>query len=440
MNVLIDVDGGGYTTACDSLYDGNHAIYNALNTLSNTVMGGDNMAGGDQCGAKWAEGYDKAAPQLLDAANQLADGFAKAANLTNTSLSNHDAADGGSTIDENPYISAPPEDSNPDHYTESVYFTIPSATGGGTDEPSWWHWLVSHLEGWLWPSADTGEMRSVGAAWRTCGQSIQAAGSYATSAAASLGVEQSPEIALATKSLNALNDHCNEIGSAMIDLGNACDDYAQLVDDMHEQAHDELVSFLEWTAGIEIAGGILSLFTFGGAEAPTQAVEGAEVANAASKILNLIKSLWTAVKGIETVSLILERIKTPVQALARLLKGAEEEVAVERAAALADEERILGHKPPEVLKVGDVKLPAVPKDALGHPTNNGLGMTYDIPKGTPELDPRVTQVRIMRPITEGKYTYPDGYAVYMNKAGQTVDPLTGRVLPKSSPFSHIPLK
>ena len=81
----------------------------------------------------------------------------------------------------------------------------------------------------------------------------------------------------------------------------------------------------------------------------------------------------------------------------------------------------------------------LPEGASGVHSDNGKGYTYDIPAGTPGLDPRVTQVRIMDPVTSGKYQYPKGYVVYMNKAGQSVDPLTGRTIAKSSPYNHLPL-
>jgi hypothetical protein len=81
----------------------------------------------------------------------------------------------------------------------------------------------------------------------------------------------------------------------------------------------------------------------------------------------------------------------------------------------------------------------LPKGATGVPVDTGKGFTYDIPAGTAGLDPRVTQVRIMDPVTTGKYQYPNGYVVYMNKAGQSVNPLTGQTIAKSSPYNHLPL-
>lgn len=97
-------------------------------------------------------------------------------------------------------------------------------------------------------------------------------------------------------------------------------------------------------------------------------------------------------------------------------------------------------KAPDILKVGELKLPGVPKGATGKFVKTGKGLEYEIPSGTPEIDPRVTHVRVMDPVTSGKYQYPNGYAVYMNKAGQTVDPVTGRVIGPSHPFAHLPLK
>jgi hypothetical protein len=43
-------------------------------------------------------------------------------------------------------------------------------------------------------------------------------------------------------------------------------------------------------------------------------------------------------------------------------------------------------------------------------------------------------------VTTGKYQYPNGYAVYMNGSGQTINPLTGQTIGNSHPFAHIPLQ
>lgn len=94
--------------------------------------------------------------------------------------------------------------------------------------------------------------------------------------------------------------------------------------------------------------------------------------------------------------------------------------------------------------IGSVTGPAgevlpLPKGAAGTPVATGKGWAYDIPAGTKGLDPRVVQVRVMDPVTTGKYQYPNGYVVYMNKAGQSVNPLTGQTVSKADPYNHIPI-
>lgn len=101
------------------------------------------------------------------------------------------------------------------------------------------------------------------------------------------------------------------------------------------------------------------------------------------------------------------RLAAPRHAVAptvcRLLPGSA--VAAEGAARM-----------PGVIRAGELKLPGVPSGASGVPVQTGKGLEYAIPRGTPEIDPRVTGIRIMDPVTTGKYQYPNGYAVYMNEA------------------------
>ena len=86
-----------------------------------------------------------------------------------------------------------------------------------------------------------------------------------------------------------------------------------------------------------------------------------------------------------------------------------------------------------------IELPGVPDGATGVPTDTGKGLTYEIPEGTPGLNSRVTSIRVMEPVTTGPYQYENGYVSYMNKLGQTVNPLTGQTVAPNDPFAHIPL-
>ncbi|HMC07952.1 MAG TPA: hypothetical protein VKL22_01330, partial [Actinomycetota bacterium] len=82
----------------------------------------------------------------------------------------------------------------------------------------------------------------------------------------------------------------------------------------------------------------------------------------------------------------------------------------------------------------------VPEGAVGPTfTANNAGFQYTGGSGGHGLDPRTTSVRIMDPVTGGKYAYPNGYVSYSNASGQAVNPYTGQTVPKSSSWWHMPL-
>ncbi len=70
--------------------------------------------------------------------------------------------------------------------------------------------------------------------------------------------------------------------------------------------------------------------------------------------------------------------------------------------------------------------------------HRGRGALYDALAAG--IDPRVVQVRVMDPVTTGKYQYHNGYVVYMNRAGQSVNPITGQTVSKADPYNHIPIQ
>lgn len=85
-------------------------------------------------------------------------------------------------------------------------------------------------------------------------------------------------------------------------------------------------------------------------------------------------------------------------------------------------------------------LPGVSLGAEGIPTQSMKGMQYSIDPSGSVLNSRVTGIRVMMPSTTGagKYSYPNGYVVYVNAADATVNPLTGQQIHDlGDPFAHI---
>ena len=69
--------------------------------------------------------------------------------------------------------------------------------------------------------------------------------------------------------------------------------------------------------------------------------------------------------------------------------------------------------------------------------DNGLEFQFRGGSGGDPLDSRVAGVRVMDPVMEGKFLYPNGYVSYFNELGQTVHPFTGSPnIAPSDPLWH----
>lgn len=94
------------------------------------------------------------------------------------------------------------------------------------------------------------------------------------------------------------------------------------------------------------------------------------------------------------------------------------------------------HPPANVIGPNGVNLPGVPPGLLSDTAaNSGQGWIYPVTPNQPGIDPRVVSIRVMEPTSQ----YPNGYLNYLNIDGQEVDPFTGRTVPPTNPYAHIPL-
>ena len=321
----IDVDTSTYESAATDFYDGNHGIIDAVSDLDSVVGGGASMAGSDTGGEAWAAQYDQVATKLVQAGADLGEAMGQTANLLNASLVNHDGADYGARLSTPPQYQTAASDGDPDpgHWVETLLpAPVPSATGGIGGEPGWWHWIASHLEGLLWPDADTGKLRSIGAGWTSAGDTVAAYTSLVDSAKLQIQGQESPEIPDAVAACAELRQHTADLADAYHQIGKACTDYAQHVDDHHQMIEDQLTSFVEWTVGIEVGGAILGALTFGAGEGAAQLAEGAEVVNAASKVRRILTALVELAKTVaESIGTLLTKVTEILSSLKKFLSA-----------------------------------------------------------------------------------------------------------------------
>ncbi|MDX6358397.1 MAG: hypothetical protein QOH37_1451 [Nocardioidaceae bacterium] len=315
MNYPIDVSSTGYVDAVSELAGANRGVVDLMNALTDSIYGYGGMAGTDTGGEEWAGQYDQAASQLVQAGCTLGDALAGMANLLNGSLVNHQGAEHGALL----YPGAMTDgDDNPDHGTMSLSAPAPPSARGGTgDQPGWWHWIAGHVEGLVWPDADTGRLRSAGTAWLAAADKLSGYQYSIDAAESAILSETSPEIDDVLAACAGMRGHITDLASAFTSVGNACNDYAKGVDEHHHEVEDELKSFVEWTIGIETAGAVVGFFTLGLGEGAAQAAEAAEVANAASKVVRILKDL------IEFARTVVTTIKTALGSIARIVMRLE---------------------------------------------------------------------------------------------------------------------
>lgn len=285
----LDVDTGAYASASDLLHDANHGVTHAMARLASALDRCSGMSGTDSGGRTWAESYDQVAGQLLTAGADLGGAMGAMAGLLDASLANHWAADAAACLCPGPVGGS---QGPPVRETESLLpAPLPSALGGVGGEPEGWRWLAGHLEGLLWPDADTGRMRAAGAAWTAAGPLLEGWSSSAAGAAYLLEGQRSPEVPIARASAAELGRHGEELAAACRDVGRACSGYAEQVDEHHAEILGICRDLVTWTVVDEATGAVLSLVTGGGAEVAAQLAESGVLAGFAARVVAVLRRL-----------------------------------------------------------------------------------------------------------------------------------------------------
>jgi hypothetical protein len=142
--------------------------------------------------------------------------------------------------------------------------------------------------------------------------------------------------------------HLRELAALHRAVGAACDELAGHLDAAHSAIEGELASLVEWTAGIELAGGLLSVVSLGLAEVPAQAGEAARIAAAAARVSRLLESYLALVRtAAQSVAALTERadaISAHLRVLlnARLTEAVVSAVGHYRGLRLSDEAAAVG--------------------------------------------------------------------------------------------------
>lgn len=290
-------------------------IFDAASIVGFAMTGG--MAGNDEAGDSWSSSYDQAATTVMGATADLVNGSYKLASMLLITGDNHKRADAYSSMNR----SGVPPQYLPKLYTNDFVspFTVPPSGGAGSNTPTGWS-LIEHAVGYAWPGGHQDKLRATANAWGQAAGALDEAGWQIPGATAELIVNESPEIGKAYIVSRSRGEHLTGLAGAYRGLQDACNSYATYLDTAHSDAGHELASLVEWTAGIEIVGGIAAIFTVGGAEVPTQAVEAGRIAATAARVAEIIRSLIAAVKIVtEAVANVITKVADIGKGLTGLL-------------------------------------------------------------------------------------------------------------------------
>lgn len=282
--------------AADHFADANAAAAAAYATLKNWLASSGSMAGDDKTSEDFAGEYDTAAKETMRAAADMVGALAGMARLVYLTGGNHANANLASV-----YSASPPEQDScvpPDTTVTVSAYAPPSAVGGDdADTPVLWDLITDHLEGYTWPGADVPTLRAVGDAWKQFRSAVEeTVVPHLDSAVDQLRQQDSADIDVALGVIADLKLEIRELGHHTAQLGDACEDYAQQVQDVRETVKS-ILRDLAFEAGLTAAiGGGLTLLTGGLGAAGSAGVASWRLAAAGRKVVMAFSAMRAAVK------------------------------------------------------------------------------------------------------------------------------------------------
>jgi hypothetical protein len=205
------------------------------------------MAGDDPAGAAFGNSYNSAAPKLLEAMSATRNGLCRLGDGVRMSAHNYSTAEATSNISGHGQPLPAP------HPTGSISAqSVPSAVGSGIGAPAGWGWVSKYI-GMIWPSGDSGKLRSAAAAWISAGTGFEV--SEITGAAgpiATIGAQEIPEgsaiaaaFADANRSAAAILQQCNTIGIQLNSMASRIDSVHAAILDLLSRICDPLTGIKE---------------------------------------------------------------------------------------------------------------------------------------------------------------------------------------------------
>ncbi|WP_107764662.1 RNase A-like domain-containing protein [Nocardioides terrigena] len=315
----IAVETGGFTSAADACRTGNQISALQCESLAGKLSGYAGMAGDDATSADFTASYDAGARQALDTLAELTHAFIGLGRLLTATGTNHRDAEAasaavsaysGGSLDEDDYVRVSPA-------------SPPSCLGAnpvslGTVET----FILDHIEGFVWPGADTDLLLDAATTWRRAGAAVADLEAHCDIAAGFLEHQVSPEIPLALSALAELRSLIGDTADALVSVGTSCEEYADAVRDTHDRTRALLAEIgqmvVEGAVISAIVGGITGGLGAGAAGSAALARIGAQAPRFHALLVGL-RATGTATAGrLRTAGDGLRTVRTRVEKFARV--------------------------------------------------------------------------------------------------------------------------
>jgi hypothetical protein len=312
----IDVEPDTFRAASQVFGD---TVYSQLSMTAKALESGlrdsGAMAGSDPAGTNWASTYDQAAREVHGVMVDMEAAAVKIAAMLEQTGLNHGRAESAS--DPTGTTPTPADSARYNSYTTRNAPALPSANGGSGGPPTGWG-LIESAVGYVWPNGDQGKLRAAAAAWSAAADGLGVAAGEVPEAVWAISGQQSAEVPDALAVCNGMVEHLDDVAAACRALSTGCSGLADGIDKAHRDIENELVSLLEWTAGIEAGGLLVGIFTAGIGEGAAQAGEASRIAVTAARVGKYIETL---IELAGTVGRAIGSVFTKIGEVAQRLKG-----------------------------------------------------------------------------------------------------------------------
>jgi hypothetical protein len=283
-------------------------------------------------GRSWAGAYDDAAALAVGVTSDVVNGCYQLAALLQQTGFNYGRAESWSTPGS--------ADLLPDrvaYATCSIALSRPPSAADGTlPVPSNW-WLIERAVGYAWPGGHQDRLRAAAAAWTRAAAAIADATLFVQEALECIASQVTPEVDDAMTACRAMAEHLWKLVAAYRSLAGACSDFAGHIDKEHSDVENELINLLEWTAGIQIAGGLFAFFSAGLSEAAAQLAQAERIAATAAKVRSIIARLIEMAGVVaESISAATARVVEVCRNLTGLLGARISAAAMEKVSSLPE--------------------------------------------------------------------------------------------------------